>query len=156
MIKKLAILAIEKADGTVELQAGEKGEIREFTRDLIRSLNDNPGHDIAQVTALSLDGTLKRRKWKENWPAEVVAPVAIPVVASVPQAPAEVVAIPADEPDDLPEFEGDPDGEDEAESAPDEEAEKVALRKKLRDAGIQYSPRSGIDLLRKLVAEAGL
>ena len=137
MIKKLAILAIEKADGTVELQAGEKGEIREFTRDLIRSLNDNPGHDIAQVTALSLDGTLKRRKWKENWPAEVVA-------------------IPADEPDDLPEFEGDPDSEDEAESAPDEEAEKVALRKKLRDAGIQYSPRSGIDLLRKLVAEAGL
>lgn len=156
MIKKLAILAIEKADGTVELQAGEKGEIREFARDLIRSLNDNPGHDIAQVTALSLDGTLKRRKWKENWPAEVVAPVATPVVASVPQAPAEVVAIPADEPDDLPEFEGDPDGEDAAESAPDEEAEKVALRKKLRDAGIQYSPRSGIDLLRKLVAEAGL
>ena len=156
MIKKLAILAIEKADGTVELQAGEKGEIREFTRDLIRSLNDNPGHDIAQVTALSLDGTLKRRKWKENWPAEVVAPVATPVVASVPQAPTEVAAIPADEPDDLPEFEGDPDGEDEAESAPDEEAEKVALRKKLRDAGIQYSPRSGIDLLRKLVAEAGL
>lgn len=156
MIKKLAILAIEKADGTVELQAGEKGEIREFTRDLIRSLNDNPGHDIAQVTALSLDGTLKRRKWKENWPAEVVAPVAIPAAASVPQAPAEVAAITADEPDDLPEFEGDPDGKDEAESAPDEEAEKVALRKKLRDAGIQYSPRSGIDLLRKLVAEAGL
>lgn len=156
MIKKLAILAIEKADGTVELQAGEKGEIREFARDLIRSLNDNPGHDIAQVTALCLDGTLKRRKWKENRPAEVVAPVAIPAAASVPQAPAEVAAITAGESDDLPEFEGDPDGEDDAESAPDEEAEKVALRKKLRDAGIQYSPRSGIDLLRKLVAEAGL
>lgn len=156
MIKKLAILAIEKADGTVELQAGEKGEIREFTRDLIRSLNDNPGHDIAQVTALSLDGTLKRRKWKENWPAEVVAPVAIPAAASVPQAPAEAVAIPADESDDLPEFEGDPDGEDAAESAPDEEAEKVALRKKLRDAGVPYSPRSGLECLRGLVEKNGL
>ena len=150
MIKKLAILAIEKADGTVELQAGEKGEIREFTRDLIRSLNDNPGHDIAQVTALSLDGTLKRRRWKENWPAEVVVPVVTPAAATIPQAPAEAVAIPADESGDLPEFEGDPDGEDETESAPDEEAEKAALRKKLRDAGIPYSPRSGLECLRGL------
>ena len=156
MIKKLAILAIEKADGTVELQAGEKGEIREFTRDLIRSLNDNPGHDIAQVTALSLDGTLKRRRWKENWPAEVVVPVVAPAAATIPQAPAEVVVAPADEPDDLPEFEGDPDGEDEAESAPDEEAEKVALRKKLRDVGIPYSPRSGLECLRGLAEKNGL
>lgn len=156
MIKKLAILAIEKADGTVELQAGEKGEIREFTRDLIRSLNDNPGHDIAQVTALSLDGTLKRRRWKQNWPAEAAAPISAPVVAAIPQAPAEAVAIPSDEPDDLPEFEGDPDGEDEAESAPDEEAEKVALRKKLRDAGVSYSPRSGLECLRGLVEKNGL
>ena len=151
MIKKLAILAIEKADGTVELQAGEKGEIREFTRDLIRSLNDNPGHDIAQVTALSLDGTLKRRRWKQNWPAEAAAPISAPVVAAIPQAPAEVVAIPSGESGDLPEFEGDPDGEDETESAPDEEAEKAALRKKLRDAGASYSPRSGLECLRGLV-----
>lgn len=156
MIKKLAILAIEKADGTVELQAGEKGEIREFTRDLIRSLNDNPGHDIAQVTALSLDGTLKRRRWKQNWPAEAAAPISAPVVAAIPQAPAEAVAIPSDESDDLPEFEGDPDGEDEAESAPDEEAEKAALRKKLRDTGVSYSPRSGLECLRGLVEKNGL
>ena len=156
MIKKLAILAIEKADGTVELQAGEKGEIREFARDLIRSLNDNPGHDVAQVTALGSDGILKCRKWKENWPAEVVAPVATPAVVAAPQAPAEVVAIPADEIDDLPEFEGDPDSDDGAESEPDEEAEKTALRKKLRDAGIPYSPRSGLEFLRGLVEKNGL
>lgn len=159
MIKKLAILAIEKADGTVELQAGEKGEIREFARDLIRSLNDNPGHDVAQVTALGSDGILKRRKWKENWPAEVVAPAASSIAASVDSAPA------ADEPDepaaeapegDLPEFEGDPDSDDGAESEPDEEAEKTALRKKLRDAGVSYSPRSGLEFLRGLVEKNGL
>lgn len=148
MIKKLAILAIEKADGTVELQAGEKGEIREFARDLIRSLNDNPGHDIAQVTALSLDGTLKRRKWKENWPAEVVAPVTISQVVDNPEPEA---------PADLPAFEGDP---DEEEGAPEveasEEDEAKALRKKLRDAGVPYSPRSGLECLRGLVEKNGL
>lgn len=155
MIKKLAILAIEKADGTVELQAGEKGEIREFARDLIRSLNDNPGHDVAQVTALGSDGILKRRKWKENWPAEVAAPVAIwqVVDAPAPEAPADEPETPAD----LPAFEGDPDEEEDApEVEASEEDEAKALRKKLRDAGIQYSPRAGIEWLRNRVAEAGL
>ena len=32
----------------------------------------------------------------------------------------------------------------------DEAAEKVALRKKLRDAGVPYSPRSGLECLRGL------
>ena len=155
MIKKLAILAIEKADGTVELQAGEKGEIREFARDLIRSLNDNPGHDIAQVTALSLDGTLKRRKWKENWPAEVAAPAVISQVVDTP-AP-EATADKPETPADLPTFDGDPDEEEDAhEVEASEEGEAKALRKKLRDAGIQYSPRAGIEWLRNRVAEAGL
>ena len=155
MIKKLAILAIEKADGTVELQAGEKGEIREFARDLIRSLNDNPGHDVAQVTALSLDGTLKRRKWKENWPAEVAAPAAISQVVDTP-AP-EATADEPETPADLPTFDGDPDEEEDAhEVEASEEGEAKALRKKLRDAGIQYSPRAGIEWLRNRVAEAGL
>ena len=135
MIKKLAILAIEKADGTVELQAGEKGEIREFARDLIRSLNDNPGHDVAQVTALSLDGTLKRRKWKENWPAEVAAPAVISQVVDTP-AP-EATADEPETPADLPTFDGDPDEEEDAhEVEASEEGEAKALRKKLRDAGI--------------------
>lgn len=155
MIKKLAILAIEKADGTVELQAGEKGEIREFARDLIRSLNDNPGHDVAQVTALSLDGTLKRRKWKENWPAEVAAPAVISQVVDTP-AP-EATADEPETPADLPTFDGDPDEEEDAhEVEASEEGEAKALRKKLRDAGIQYSPRAGIEWLRNRVAEAGL
>ena len=155
MIKKLAILAIEKADGTVELQAGEKGEIREFARDLIRSLNDNPGHNVAQVTALSLDGTLKRRKWKENWPAEVAAPAVISQVVDTP-AP-EATADEPETPADLPTFDGDPDEEEDAhEVEASEEGEAKALRKKLRDAGIQYSPRAGIEWLRNRVAEAGL
>ena len=155
MIKKLAILAIEKADGTVELQAGEKGEIREFARDLIRSLNDNPGHDVAQVTALSLDGTLKRRKWKENRPAEVAAPAVISQVVDTP-AP-EATADEPETPADLPTFDGDPDEEEDAhEVEASEEGEAKALRKKLRDAGIQYSPRAGIEWLRNRVAEAGL
>lgn len=156
MIKKLAVLVIEKADGTVDLQAGEKGDIREFARELIRSLNDNPDHDVAQVTALDGGGILKRRKWKQNWPTEVVAP---PAAASAPVAPA--VELVADEPadhagigesDELPEFDGDLDEQADA----TEEDEAKALRKKLRDAGVSYSPRSGLDLLRKLVAEHGL
>ena len=147
MIKKLAVLVIEKADGTVETQTGEKGEIREFARDLIRSLNDAEAHDVAQVTALGSDGILKRRKWKQNWLAEV-APVTI---SQADEAPApEALA-------DLPAFDGDPDEEEDApEVEASEEDEAKALRKKLRDAGIQYSPRSGLDLLRKLVAESGL
>ena len=154
MIKKLAIIAIEKADGTVKLQAGEKGEIREFARDLIRALNDNPGHDVAQVTALGSDGILKRRKWKENWPSEVAPATISPVAeAPAPEAPADDPETPAD----LPAFDGDPDEEEDApevEASEDDEAK--ALRKKLRDAGIQYSPRAGIEWLRNRVAEAGL
>ena len=157
MIKKLAVLVIEKADGTMEFRAGEKGEIAELARSTEHALNDAGNrHDVFRLCAFGPAGLFRETKWKFNAPAEAVATVVAPTVTSIPQAPAEAVAIPADEPDDLPEFEGDPDSEDEAESAPDEEAEKVALRKKLRDAGIQYSPRSGIDLLRKLVAEAGL
>lgn len=154
MIKKLAVLVIEKADGTVETQTGEKGEIREFARDLIRSLNDADTHNVAQVTALGSDGILKRRKWKQNWPAEV-APVTISQVvdAPAPETPADESEAPAD----LPAFDGDPDEEEDApevEASEDDEAK--ALRKKLRDAGIQYSPRAGIEWLRNRVAEAGL
>ena len=154
MIKKLAVLVIEKADGTVETQTGEKGEIREFARDLIRSLNDADTHNVAQVTALGSDGILKRRKWKQNWPAEV-APVTISQDAedSAPEAPADDPEAPAD----IPAFDGDPDEEEgapEVEASEDDEAK--ALRKKLRDAGIQYSPRAGIEWLRNRVAEAGL
>lgn len=154
MIKKLAVLVIEKADGTVETQTGEKGEIREFARDLIRSLNDADTHNVAQVTALGSDGILKRRKWKQNWPAEV-APVTISQVvdAPAPETPADESEAPAD----LPAFDGDPDEEEgapEVEASEDDEAK--ALRKKLRDAGIQYSPRAGIEWLRNRVAEAGL
>lgn len=156
MIKKLAVLVIEKADGTVDLQAGERGEIREFARELIRSLNDSADHDVAQVTAFDGGGILKRRKWKQNWPAEVVAPPAAisapvaPAVEQVAEEPAEPAGI--GESDDLPEFDGDLDEREDA----TEEDEAKALRKKLRDAEVKYSPNSGIALLRKLVAEHGL
>ena len=157
MIKKLTVLVIEKADGTMEFRAGEKGEIAELARSTEHALNDARNrHDVFRLCAFGPAGLFREAKWKFNAPTEVVVPVVTPASATIPQAPAEAVAIPADEPDDLPEFEGDPDSEDEAESAPDEEAEKVALRKKLRDAGVSYSPRSGLECLRGLADKNGL
>lgn len=155
MIKKLAVLVIEKADGTIEFRAGEKGEIAELARSTEHALNDaGNGHDVFRLCAFGPAGLFRETKWKFNAPAEV-APVTISQVvdAPAPETPADESEAPAD----LPAFDGDPDEEEDApEVEASEEGEAKALRKKLRDAGIQYSPRAGIEWLRNRVAEAGL
>lgn len=125
MIKKLAVLVVEKA-GSVETLAGEKGEIYAAAREMIREINDAGNPDgVLSVTALGSTGTLKRYLWKE-------------AIHATESAAPSIVA-PASE-----EEEG------------DDEDEAKELRAKLRGAKISYSPRSGLDLLRKLVADAGL
>ncbi len=125
MIKKLAVLVVEKA-GSVETLAGEKGEIYAAAREMIREINDAGNPDgVLTVTALGSTGTLKRYRWKE-------------AIHATESAAPSIVA-PASE-----EEEG------------DDEDEAKELRAKLRGAKISYSPRSGLDLLRKLVADAGL
>jgi hypothetical protein len=74
MIQKLAVLVVEKSDGSVVMTHGSKGEIYQSARALIHSLNDSGTHDVARVTALGQVGVLKERTWKANIPA-VVAPV---------------------------------------------------------------------------------
>lgn len=127
MIKKLAILVIEKA-GSIETLAGEKGEIYAAARELIRETNDSGNPDkICRITAIGQDGILKKKTWKDAIPPDPVTE----------DAPVEV------------------DSEDEEEgSAPEDEAK--TLRSKLRTAGVTYSPRSGVEVLRKLVADAGI
>ena len=66
MIEKLAVLAIDKADGTLELVAGEKGEIYTKTRDMIRELNATPGHKVLRLQAFYKGGLLKGYKFKDN------------------------------------------------------------------------------------------
>lgn len=129
MIKKLAVLVVEKA-GSVETLAGEKGEIYAAAREMIREINDAGNPDgVLSVTALGSTGTLKQYRWKEAIHATESS-------ASAPVAPTSE----------------EEEGEDEDEA----KAEAKELRAKLRGANISYSPRSGLDLLRKLVADAGL
>jgi len=66
MIEKLAVLAIDKADGTLELVAGEKGEIYTKTREMIRELNAKPKHDVLRLQAFYKGGLLKGYKFKDN------------------------------------------------------------------------------------------
>lgn len=75
MIKKIAILAIEKADGSVVLSAGEKGDIATQARELIRMANDSEDHDLVRVTAIGEMGVLKQRKWKRNVPDEIASQI---------------------------------------------------------------------------------
>lgn len=72
MFKKLAILVVEKADGSISLSAGEKGDVATMARDLIRETNDTPAHDVARITAIGEAGVLKQRKYKANTPAAPV------------------------------------------------------------------------------------
>lgn len=72
-IKKLAVLVIEKSDGSISLSAGEKGDVSTAARDLIRETNDATGHDVARITALGMTGVLKQKKWKGNLPASAPA-----------------------------------------------------------------------------------
>lgn len=75
MIEKLAVLAIDKADGSLELVAGEKGEIYQKTRQMIRDLNAKPGHGVLRLRAFYQGGLLKGYKFK----SEIIAASA-PVV----------------------------------------------------------------------------
>lgn len=135
MLKKPAVMLIEYADGSTETKVGEKGTIYAETKALIAQLNEsNPG--VVQVVALDKSGMLKGRKFKGIEIEEAPEPVA-----------SESVGAPSDE---------QPEGEQADDAQGDDEAEAKELRAKLRAAKISYSPRSGIDLLRKMVADAGI
>lgn len=125
-IKKLAVLVIEKSDGSISLSAGEKGDVSALARDLIRKTNDTTSHDVACITALGMTGVLKQKKWKGNLPA------AAPAV--------EAVDPPAD------------DAGDEDAEGPDAED----IRAKLKEKGVKVPPRITIDNLIKLAIDNGV
>lgn len=140
MLEQPAVLLIEYADGTVETKAGNKGDIYTEARNLIEALcHENPG--VYQVLALDKRGVLKGKKFHDFTP---------PAAPAAPAASAPVTESVDDTSDDQPE------GEQGDDAQGDDEAEAKELRAKLRAAKIPYSPRSGIDLLRKMVADAGL
>lgn len=130
-IKKLAVLVIEKADGSISLSAGEKGDVFLMARDLIRETNDAESHDIARITALGMDGLLKQRKWKKN----------------IPSAPSVSPAESVDSADAL----ADEVGDEEADG-PDAED----LRAKLKEKGVKVPPRITINNLIKLAIDNGV
>lgn len=66
MIERLAVLAIDKADGSLELVPGEKGEIYQKTRAMIRELNATEKHDVLRLRAFYQGGLLKGYKFKGN------------------------------------------------------------------------------------------
>lgn len=66
MIERLAVLAIDKADGSLELVPGEKGEIYQKTRAMIRELNATDGHSVLRLRAFYQGGLLKGYKFKSN------------------------------------------------------------------------------------------
>ena len=66
MIERLAVLAIDKADGSLELVSGEKGEIYQKTRNMIRELNATEAHDVLRLRAFYQGGLLKGYKFKSN------------------------------------------------------------------------------------------
>jgi len=74
MIEKLAVLAIDKADGSLSLESGEKGEIYQKTRQMIRDLNALPSHDVLRLRAFYHAGVLKEYKFKANINAVSKAP----------------------------------------------------------------------------------
>lgn len=65
MLKKPAVLLIEREDGKVEILHGEKGDIYSLARDHIRNINDCGNKDrVARVTGFGVDGVLKQHRWK--------------------------------------------------------------------------------------------
>lgn len=92
MIQKLAVLVVEKADGTTIATPGEKGDITTKAKALIREINDSEAHDIYRVTALGTMGVLKEKRWKANTPT-ASAPVQAP---SDEQDEAEEIDSPSD------------------------------------------------------------
>ena len=140
MIKKLAVLVIEKADGSQDVMVGEKGEIVPAAREMIRAENDVRTGDVVRITALGEAGVLKQRRWK-------------------------LAASPSPTVDDV-EAEASTEGV-EAEAGADEEAEEKAeekaegpdadeIREKLKAKGIKVPPRISVDNLVKMAIEAGV
>lgn len=78
MIERLAVLAIDKADGSLELVSGEKGEIYQKTRAMIRELNAAEKHDVLRLRAFYQGGLLKGYKFKDNIRAASPAPAPAP------------------------------------------------------------------------------
>lgn len=66
MIERLAVLAIDKADGSLELVSGEKGEIYQKTRNMIRELNATDGHSVLRLRAFYQGGLLNGYRFKAN------------------------------------------------------------------------------------------
>lgn len=112
--------------GSVETLAGEKGEIYAAAREMIREIND-AGNPDGVLSVTALGSTGTLKRYR--WKEAIHAT----------ESAAPSIVAPASE-----EEEG------------DDEDEAKELRAKLRGAKISYSPRSGLDLLRKLVADAGL
>lgn len=118
MLKKPAVLLVEKAGGRVETIAGELGEIYSAARELRNETNDSGNPDsILRIMAMSGRGVRAEYKFKD-------------AIRSQPVESESVV-----------------------DKTEDDEAEAKELRKILRDAGVSYSPRAGLDHLRKQVAE---
>lgn len=121
MLKKPAVLLVEKAGGKVETIAGELGEIYSAARELRNETNDSGNPDsILRIMAMSVRGVRAEYKFKD-------------AIRSQPVESETVI--------------------DNGEGGEGGEAEAKELRKILRDAGVSYSPRAGLDHLRKQVAE---
>lgn len=130
-MNKIAVLVVIKKDGSTTLKAGEKGDIYTEARELIRSINDGPAHDVARVVALGEAGTLKSYKWKANTPAAHAAPVA-PTTVEAEEEPEE--------------------GDDEATASTDAKALRAALKAK----GVAVPPRISDEKLIALAIEHGV
>ena len=121
MLKKPAVLLVEKAGGKVETIAGELGEIYSAARELRNETNDSGNPDsILRIMALSGRGVRAEYKFKD-------------AIRSQPVESETVI--------------------DKVDGGEGDEDEAKELRKILRDAGVSYSPRAGLDHLRKQVAE---
>ena len=121
MLKKPAVLLVEKAGGKVETIAGELGEIYSAARELRNETNDSGNPDsILRIMAMSGRGVRAEYKFKD-------------AIRSQPVESETVI--------------------DNGDGGEGDEAEAKELRKILRDAGVSYSPRAGLDHLRKQVAD---
>ena len=130
MIKKLAVLVIEKADGAVEIRPGEKGDIYAAAREEKRRLNGEASHDVARLTAFGSDGIIIQAKWKSNMPVEVAAPV---VTESVEEIPVETE-------------------DDQADAS----ADVAAIRAALKAKEVKVPPRISVDKLIEMAIAHGV
>lgn len=131
MIKKLAVLVIEKADGAVEIRPGEKGDIYAAAREEKRRLNGEASHDVARLTAFGSDGIIIQAKWKSNTPAvEVAAPAATESVEETP--------------------------EEAEDDQTDASADVAAIRAALKAKDVKVPPRISVDKLIEMAIAHGV